>query len=97
MFISYASADWTLGDGQLFPVKKPFVETGFDLAQRRFDGLIDWTVHGTTAGGALRWRYAMIFDPNYESISGGTVEVLAPGGEVLETVLFGQDVVYEAK
>jgi hypothetical protein len=97
--INYSNAPgtWHLDDLSPFPDEKPFTDTSFDLAQRAFYGTIDWSSpEGTTANGAERWVYEMLFSDDYGTIEGGSVKMYDASDVLLDEQFYGTDLFYTA-
>lgn len=63
-----------LDGGSLFPEKKFFKNIHFDIKNRIFIGLIDWTLpEGKTIRGESYWLYMMHFNEEFEIIDNGYV------------------------
>jgi len=94
-FISYRSApdDWCLADGSSPPLRKLFESPSYDVESRTFSGTIEWGEN--TFGGDARWKYTMIFSPNFEKISGGTVRAFGFDGNEKATLSFNHDLYYQ--
>lgn len=96
-YISYASPHcsmWpSLDNGDRPAVKKPFVNTSFDLSSRTFKGTIDWSP--TTWGGDAIWIYEMIFTEDFNSIEDGSVNAYDKTGQQTECHKFGIDLNYQ--
>jgi len=95
-YVSYEAApeDWRMDDGTKYEKRKPFSKSSYDAKTRTFRGEVHWAPK--TARGAQVWRYEMIFDGGFTSISGGTISMLArPGDKTpIATKLFGRDIAY---
>ena len=99
IYINYSAApsSWYLDNYQPFPDEKAFIDTSFDLELRAFYGTIDWSYpEATTADGAERWVYEMLFSADYQTISGGGIRMYSPSDAFLGEYAFGVDLFYEA-
>lgn len=87
-YISYTNApiDWKLDDGSELPARKQFNDASYNANTRTFQGVVMWD---TPIGGALKWKYEMVFAEDLRSICDGQMQPYGPNGRRLLVCAFG--------
>ena len=94
-YISYSAAPffWRLDDGSPPPVRKPFLNTSYDMETRTFRGIINWSP--VNWNGNSKWIYRIVFSEDFMTIESGEVITYdAQGEETAETHVYGQHLFY---
>ena len=94
-YISYSAAPffWRLDDGSPPPVRKPFLNTSYDMETRTFRGIINWSP--VNWNGNSKWVYRIVFSEDFMTIESGEVIMYdAQGEETAETHVYGQHLFY---
>ena len=95
-YISYSAAPpyWRLDDGSPPPVRKPFLNSSYNMDTRTFRGTIDWSLvnwHGNS-----KWVYRIVFSEDFMAIDSGEVVIYdSQGEETNEACVYGQQIFYE--
>ena len=89
-YISYSTAPlyWHLGDGSPPPVRKPFLNSSYDMDTRTFRGTVDWSLvhwHGNS-----KWVYRIVVSEDFMAIDNGEVVMYDSQEENNEVYAYGQ-------